>query len=374
MQNILYLMQKEFRQLFREKANLIIIFVMPFIQLVILGFAITMDVKNISTTVIDHDRTPASRRLIQSIDRSGFFKLKTSTDPFDQAIAALDRGQVKTVLFIPSHFERDLLLLRRPALPVLIDGIDGNSSGISLAYLSGILSLFQKEMVREVPGALENEDRQHRVEVRARMLYNLNLESVYNIVPGIIVILLTMITLFLSSINIVREKELGTLEQVLVTPIQRSELILGKILPFAIMGFLLFNVGILAAGMIFGIWMKGSLLTLYFLSLVFMLTTLGGGILISTLATTQQQAMFFSWFITIFGILMSGFFVPIENMPDWIQLMTYLDPLRYFMEIVRGIYLKGASFTDLLPEFYALVGIGILTLTVAITKFHKRIN
>lgn len=374
MQNIFYLMQKEFRQLFREKANLIIIFAMPFIQLVILGFAITTDVKNLSYTYLDQDHSMMSRMLIRAVDRSQYFiGTGTITAP-KQAIQRLDQGKVKAVIMIPEFFERDVIRQDQPEVQILLDGVDGNSSGIAMAYLGTIFRNVQAAMLPQLPGALENMNKRRFIEPRIRMLYNPNLESVANIVPGIIVILLTMITLFLTAINIVKEKEIGTLEQVMVTPIKQYQLILGKIIPFAIMGFVMFNVGILAAGLIFNLWMKGNVLVLYLLCLVFMLTTLGLGILISTLATTQQQAMFFSWFLTVFAILLSGFFVPIENMPDWIQWMTYIDPLRYFMFVIRGVYLKGSGFMDLQQEFYSLLLYGVMTISLAINRFHKRIN
>jgi ABC-2 type transport system permease protein len=206
------------------------------------------------------------------------------------------------------------------------------------------------------------------------MLYNESLESVNNIVPGIIAVMITMITAFLTGMSIVREKEIGTLEQLMVTPIRKGELILGKIIPFIIVSFLLLNVGILAAGLIFGLWIKGSLVSLYFLSVIFSMSTLGLGIFASTLARTQQQAMFVAWFFIVFAMLLSGFFIPIENMPKGIQAITYLNPLRYFMLVIREIYLKGTDIIYLWKEAMAMFLFGLATFISATLRFHKRLN
>ncbi|HCT85598.1 MAG TPA: ABC transporter permease [Candidatus Margulisbacteria bacterium] len=370
MRNILYLIQKEFRQIFRLKANLVIIFVMPFIQLVILGFAITTDVKNISTMYVDMDRSQLSRKIIRTVSSGEFFTIKGSTDQTEAAVKKMDSGKIKLAIVIPQHFENNVLSGETPEIQAIVDGVDGNTAGIALGYLTQIFKQLQRNMTMAIPSAQPR----HIIETQTRMLYNPNLDSVYNIVPGIMVMLLTMITVFLASINIVREKEIGTLEQLLVTPIKGRELIVGKIIPFAIMGFVMLNVGMLAAGLIFGIWMKGNLLLLYVISVLFMLSTLGVGIFISTIATNQQQAMFYAWFFSIFAILLSGFFIPIENMPPWVQIVTYLDPLKYFMDVIRGIYLKGSGVSDLVPEIISLSLYGSTMLSLAIIRFHKRMS
>jgi ABC-2 type transport system permease protein len=214
----------------------------------------------------------------------------------------------------------------------------------------------------------------HLTQIEPRMLYNASLESKNNIVPGIIAVLITMITAFLTGMSIVREKEIGTLEQLMVTPIKNYELILGKIIPFIIVAFLMMLVGILAAGLIFNIWVQGSILLLFVLSIVYSLSTLGLGIFASTVSKTQQQAMFIAWFFAVFAILLSGFFIPIENMPEWVQGITYLNPLRYFIVIIREIYLKGTPLIYLLNETLAMGLFGIATFTLASMRFQKRLN
>jgi ABC-2 type transport system permease protein len=274
-----------------------------------------------------------------------------------QGIRILDTNNTKAVIVIPQGFERDVGLQRMPQVQVLLDGVDGNGSAITAGYIQRILQ-------SQVP----------KVMLETRMLYNPQLESKYNIVPGIIAILLTMITVFLTAINLVREKELGTLEQLSVTPIRKHELILGKVLPLAIVGLLLFTVSIMAAALIFHIYCAGNLLLLYGLAIIYMFTTLGLGIFFSTVSQTQQQAMFFAWFFSIFSIMLSGFFVPIENMPTTIQYITYLNPTRYFIEIVRGVYLKASDFSVLWPQCGAMIIFGVTVLSLSIARFQKRMS
>lgn len=370
MQRVLYLIQKEFRQILREKAFIGIIIVMPFIQIVLLGFAITTDVKNVTLGVVDMDNSASSRRLSDAFSVTESFKYLYAPGSAKEAIQMMDDGLIKVAIVIPQNFERDLKLSKKPVIQALVDGVDGNSAGVVLAYINQITLKLQREW-----GVLAHQKSPvHLVSIESRMLYNASLESRNNIVPGIIALLLTMITAFLTGMSIVREKEIGTLEQLMVTPIKSYELILGKIIPFIIVGLVLVTVGILASGLIFGIWMKGNIFLLYGLSLVFVMSTLGLGIFSSTLAKTQQQAMFIVWFFAIFAILLSGFFIPIQNMPEGIQAITYLNPLRYFMVIIREIYLKGTPFIYLYKETAALAIFGIFTLSLASLRFQKRLS
>lgn len=370
MQRILYLVQKEIRQILREKAFIGIIIVMPLIQIILLGFAVTTDVKNITVGIVDLDNSASSRRVIDAYSVNSSFKYTAAAKSETEAIQMMDDGEIKVVIVIPSHFERDLKSAKKPVIQALIDGVDGNSAGVALAYINQIAVKLQVEW-----GLLaKQKSMPHLTAVETRMLYNSSLESKNNIVPGIIALLLTMITAFLTGMSIVREKEIGTLEQLMVTPIKSYELILGKIIPLVAVGMALVTVGILAAGLIFGIWMKGSILLIYALSLVFSISTLGLGIFASTLANTQQQAMFIVWFFAIFAILLSGFFIPIQNMPDAVQLITYLNPLRYFMIIVREIYLKGTPFIYLIQETLAMAVFGVVTFSLAAMRFQKRLS
>ncbi len=374
MRRVLYLIQKEFRQIVREKAFIGIIFVMPFIQIVVLGFAITTDVRNVALAIVDEDRSRFSRRMIDAFSVTESFQYLGQAENGNHLRQLLDRGDIKIGLTIPVHFERDLKKGKAPSVQAVIDGVDGNSAGVALAYVNQIALKLQREWLLESgvsPAELNNI---HLAQVEPRMLYNASLESKNNIVPGIIAVLVTMITAFLTGMSIVREKEIGTLEQLMVTPIRSAELMLGKIIPFLIVALMLMGVGILAAGVIFGIWMRGSLILLVLLSLVFSLSTLGLGIFASTIAKTQQQSMFIAWFFAVFALLLSGFFIPIENMPDWVQVITYANPLRYFMVIIREIYLKGTGFVFLWKEAAAMGLFGLLMFTAASLRFRKRLS
>ncbi|MFA5928299.1 MAG: ABC transporter permease [Candidatus Margulisiibacteriota bacterium] len=371
-QRILYLMQKEFRQIFREKANLGIIFVMPFLQLVILGFAITMDVKNIDMVIVDHDRSAYSQRITEAFSANRTFRYLGNAADEKAAIKLLDTGRIKLCIVIPSAFEKDLNSRAFPDLQILVDGVDGNSAGIALGYATIVIKSLQEEQLKIIARGVTGTGQ--IVNLQPRMFYNPNLESKQNVVPGIVAILLSMITMILTAINIVREREKGTMEQLLVTPIRNYELILGKVLPFAILGLILFSIGLLSSGLIFGIWPIGNIFLLYFFALIFMMTTLGLGILVSTVAQTQQQAIFIVWFFALASILLSGFFIPIENMPDWVQWITYLNPVRYFMEIVRGIYLKGSGLLSFWQELVIMTIYSVTVLSFAIMRFKKRLS
>lgn len=374
MQRILYLIQKEFRQILREKAFIGIIFIMPFIQIVLLGFAITTDVKNVTIAFVDQDNSKLSSRIIDAFTKTESFTFRGIASSSAEAVKWIDDGYIKIALVVPPHFERDLKNGQQPAVQALLDGVDGNSAGIALAYVNQITLKLQQEFLSASGLLKKHLGEMHLTEMVPRMCYNENLESVNNIVPGIIAVMIAMITSFLTGMSIVREKEIGTLEQLMVTPIRKSELIIGKIVPFLIVSFLLLNVGILAAGLIFDLWMEGNLLSLYLLSIIFSLSTLGLGIFASTVARTQQQAMFIAWFFLVFALLLSGFFIPIENMPGWVQMITYLNPLRYFMLVIREVYLKGTTLLYLWKEALAMLLFGVIAISLATLRFNKRVS
>ncbi len=373
MRRLFYLIQKESRQIRRRRANLILVFVAPFLQLLIIGSSVTTEVKNVPMGVVDYDHSPASRRLIQSFAASGSFDFLGLSASEGEAVQLLDDGRVKLMVVIPPGLERDMKNGRAPRVQVLLDGVDGNSAGVALGYVTALLAQLQRGWAAGL-GAAPGPSGQGRVTVSARMWYNPNLDSKLNFVPGLIGILLIIVTTFLTSVNIVREKEIGTLEQLMVTPLTRAEIILGKIIPFSFLGFLQLTMSILAAGLVFGIWMKGSPLLLYAMAGLFFLSTLGLGIFISTLVRTQQQAMFVSWFATIYTMLLSGFFIPISNMPEWVQYITYLNPLRYFITVLREVYLKGTGLGFLWREALAMGVIGAVALVSASLRFHKRLK
>ncbi len=374
MNRIFYIVQKEFRQVFRDRNYLRIILLMPVIQIVVLGYAITTDVTHIPVTVVDYDHSRMSRRLVDALDKNVTFDFEGMTASSKSAVKLMDYGKIKLAIILPEHFQRDLINGEKPSIQAIIDGVDGNSAGVILAYVNQLARNLQQEWLGESPVLIRQIRTAHITSIETRMWYNASLESKNNIVPGIIATLLTMITTLVTGMSIVREKEIGTLEQLLVTPIRSGELMLGKILPFLVIGFMLVNVSILAAGFIFGLWPVGSIWNLYIMSFIFSLGTLGVGIFVSTISNTQQQALFAAWFFMIFTIMLSGFFIPIQNMPHIIQDITYLNPLRYFMSVIREIYLKGTPLLYMWKEAAAMFLFGAVTFVLSALRFHKRLS
>jgi len=389
MRRILYVIQKEFRQIRRQRSYISLIFVMPFLYLLIMGSALTNEVKHVPMGIQDDDHTKASREIHDAFRGSDSFDLRGMSASGRESTKLLNDGKVKLVLVIPQHFERDMIDRRVPQLQLLVDGVDGNSAGISLAYVTGALARVQQRWARTAAGSFGVASPGAGGAAGAgapqaapfgsatlvpRMWYNPNLDSKLNFVPGLIAILIVTVTTFLTALNIVREKELGTLEQLLVTPIGSLELMIGKIIPFAILGLIQLGINVLATGLIHGIWMKGSLLLLYALALVFCLSTLSLGILISTLAGTQLQAFFVGQFVMIFAMMLSGFFTPVENISPAIRVLSYLNPVRYFISILREIYLKGTEFQFLWKEAAAMGIIGVVALLAAAMRFQRRLK
>lgn len=375
MQALRYMLIKEFKQIFRAREMVAIIFGMPLIQLVILGFTITNEVKNVSLIIADQDDSSISREIVRAFEHTDRFNIigyETDRQKIEKSIQIWD---AQIALFIPPRFGYDYERKKGAEIQILADGLDGNTAGIALGYAQRILSKFQTSgelniqfMKNTVSGS------KHFVRMEDRMWFNEDLDNAQYMIPGIIAVLLTIVSMMLSAINLVREKEIGTLEQLMVTPLKRYQLLLGKILPFLILTFIELAIVMTFGQIIFSIDVKGSYLLLAFLAFIFLFTTLGFGIFISTITTTQQQAMFVSWFFMVFMLLVSGFFVPIENMPSFIQKLTYLNPMRYFLYIVRDIIQKDAKLVHLLKDAIPMAVYGILIFTASTIKFQKRIS
>jgi ABC-2 type transport system permease protein len=361
---ILALMKKEFLQVFRDRNMLRMIFVIPIFQLILLGYVVSTDVKLISTAVYDHDRSELSREYVRSLSAGEYFITDAPSIPLLQAERGFKENLYEAVLIIPHGFSNDLEQSKSVNVGFMVDGTNANSASIALGYAS----LMTRQFNERVTGFSSS------IKLTQRKLFNPEGESVYYMVPGIVALLLTMITAMLSAMAIVREREIGTLEQLMVTPIRTPALILGKTIPFALIGFVEISLALFLGIMWFKIPFAGSWVLLYSLAFLYLFTTLGTGMFISTISTTQQQAMFFTWFFAIFAIMTSGFFAPIANMPKSIQYLTYLNPLRYFMATVRGIMMKGASLDVLYPEVVAMIIFGLAIFTFSWMRFSKRVK
>ena len=366
-----YIIQKEFKQIFRNKGMLPIIFVLPLLQLLILSNAATYEVKNILFAYIDEDRSASSRELIEKFNASEYFDVKASYVNYKQASEAMLKGEVSVLLHIPQDFERNLVRYKKTDLSITIDAIDGAAAGVESGYINQIIQGFNKKIRLELLSFSNGNSKPVRIETIPSFWYNTTLDYKTFMVPGILVLLVTMITLFLSGMNIVREKEIGTLEQINVTPIRKGEFIIGKLFPFWVIGMGLLTIGLILAKLIFNTPMLGSIGLLYFYTSFYLLVILGMGLLISNYTDTQQQAMFIAWFFVVIFILTSGLFTPIESMPKWAQWFTELNPIKYFVEVVRMVMLKGAGFTDILPQLIKTLAYAFVLNVLAVWSYKK---
>ncbi len=363
---------KEFIQIFRDPRMRTVIFVMPLVQTLVFGYAVTTDVTRIPTAILDLDNSRASRELVARFTGSGYFDVVAYVDREDEARNLVDHGLVKTVLRMNKGFEDHLRAGRTAPLQIIADGTDSNTAGIVLNYAGQIAGRFSETVLQtRVVRAIGEPVTPARVVMESRAWFNENLESRNFYVPGVIVLIVTLVTLMLSSMAVVREKEIGTIEQIMVTPIRQTEFILGKTLPFALIGFADVALVTVIAAYWFEVPIRGSLLLLVGATSLYLMSTLGIGLLISTVSRTQQQAMMSAFFYYFPAMLLSGFVFPIANMPEAVQWLTYFNPLRYFLVIIRGVFLKGVGPEILWQQMAALLVLGTATLWIATRRFQK---
>jgi ABC-2 type transport system permease protein len=371
---ILTFIRKEFHQLTRAPEMMFLILGAPLIQLLILGFAVTNEVKHVRLYIEDRDNTPISHRLERSFTSTDRFDLVENTN-YQKSTELINDWKAQIIITIPHGFTRELARGRKPQLSIIVDGLDGNSAAVAMSYAQGIIALFIKSELsvpnKYPPNSPILAALPPQVEVQDRMWYNEDLNSAQYMIPGIVVILVTIISMMIAAMSLVKEKEIGTLEQLMVTPVRKSELLLGKLIPYWLLSIFEISFVMLAAHFIFSIHFAGNPLTLGLLAAIYLLTTLGLGILISTLTSTQQQAMFFAWFMMVFMMLFSGFFVPIPNMPQSIKYLTLINPMSYFMTITREIVIKGTELKYLWKETLALLVYGLIIFSISVIKFRK---
>ena len=371
-ERIVALLKKEFGQLFKDKKLLPIVFIAPVLQLVFMGYAASLDVKNISVVLCDLDKTNESRGLVEKFTNSGYFTIEYSTENSNSVQSYLDDHKTMMALVIPRKFG-DKLLRREPAkLQVLMDGSEGSAAAIALGYVNQIIGKYSSEILTEIVG---NTGSIGGVNGEVRTWFNPSLKSRNYMVPGVLVMILLITTMNLTSMAIVKEKEIGTLEQIMVTPITPSELILGKLIPFTIIGVVNVCVVLLVMTFGFGIPIKGSVPLLFGLTGLFLLTTLGLGLFVSTISRTQQQAMMTAQFFVLMPMMyISGFTFPVENMPPALQFISLGIPMRYYLVIVRSLILKGVGISSLWQEAGMLFFMGITILIASVLRFKKKLD
>lgn len=364
MKTIKYLIQKEFLQIFRDKMMLPIIIIIPVVQLLVLSYTATYEIKKIDLGLVDMDQSITSRSLISKFEASPFYIVEVVSPTYPELDEMMQRGDLEQIIYIPQNFEEDLLKKNNTQIQVITDAINGSAASLMSAYSMQIIMGFNKDFLVEesyFPRDYKN------INSEVSYWFNPDLNYKTYMVPGILVLLVTIIGLFLASMNIVKEKEIGTIEQLNVTPIKKSQFIIGKLMPFWIIAMFDLGIGLLLARFVFAIPIVGSVSLVLGVASLYLLLVLGIGLFISTMADTQQQSMFISWFFVMIFILLSGLFTPIENMPIWAQKLNIINPIAYFIEFMRLVLLKGSEFKDVWKLIasigvYAFFMIGIATL------------
>ncbi|MCQ6956349.1 ABC transporter permease [Mucilaginibacter aquariorum] len=370
MRTIRFLLQKEFRQIFRNRAILAMVIVMPVIQLLILPMAANYEVKNINIAIIDNDHSSYSQKLISKITSSGYFKLTGYNFSFKEAFRLIETDDADLILEIPRGFERNLVRENGQKIFIAVNAINGTKANLGGVYLTGIIKDFNGEVrLQLVPPA--KFDRTLSIDIASSNWFNPFLDYHVFMVPGILAILVTMVGGFLAALNIVKEKEVGTIEQINVTPIKKHHFILGKLIPFWVLGNVVFTLGLIVAWLIYRIIPVGNIFLLYSFVSVYLLAVLGFGLLISTFCETQQQAMFIMFFFMMVFILMGGLFTSIDSMPDWAKAVSQFNPVSYLIEVMRMIILKGSGFKDILRQLGIIALFAVVFNGWAIFNYKK---
>ncbi len=371
MKTLKFLLRKEFRQIFRDPAIIRLILIMPVIQLMVLPWAADYEIKNIKLAVVDQDHSEYSRKLINKVTSSGYFLLTDYTSSYEHSLEKVELDKADLILQIPAHFEKDIVKENEAKLFMALNAINGVNANLGSAYLRTIIQDFNRE-IRTEWIQFPRFSPETQIEVTESNWFNPLMNYKYFMVPGILVILLTMVGTNLTAINIVKEKEIGTIEQINVTPIKKHHFILGKLIPFWLIGLVVLTIGLFISRVAYGIIPAGSFLTIYLFAAVYLFAVLGLGLLISTYSVNQQQATLLSFFLMMIFILLGGLYTSIDSMPEWAKWITRFNPVSYFIEVMRMVVLKGSGIADIKKHFMIMGGFAVVLNTWAILNYRKR--
>lgn len=372
MRILFVILRKEFQQIIRNPAILRIIFMMPAVQLLILPLAADYEVKNVNLAIVDQDHSTYSQLLLNKLGASEYFIIKEVAANYDEAMVAIEKDAADIILTIPPHFERDLIREDQAKLSLSVNAVNGAKGNIGASYAANIINEYNQE-IRNEWLLLPKFNPVPVIEVTYSNWYNKGMSYTLFMVPGILVILLTLVGSFLSALNIVHEKEVGTIEQINVSPIKKYQFILGKLIPFWLIGFVVLTIGLLIARFVYGIIPAGNMGLIYLFAAVFLFALLGIGLLVSTVAESQQQAMFISFFFMMIFILMGGLYTSIDSMPEWAQVITWFNPVKYFIEVMRMIVMKDSSFADISHNLLVIGIMAVVFNTWAVLLYRKRV-
>ena len=376
MRTLRFLLRKEYLQIFRDRLMVAQMILLPCVQLAVLANAATFEVTSARLVVVDEDRSATSRGLVDRMSAAGRFEVVRSAGSAAAADEAIMRREAGVMLHIPRDFERDLVRTRSAPVQLVLNAEDGAAAGVTLSYAQRIVSEYASELAAtlrlSVPAGEGPVPGQGRLDVRARGWYNPELDYRQYMVPGILVQLVTIVGTLLTALNIVREKELGTLEQLNVTPVTRGQLIAAKLIPLWSLGLVALTIGMLVARFAFGVPMRGSVLLVFGTAAIFLLAALGVGLLVSTIVNTQQQAMFVCFFIVLVYLLMSGLFTPVRSMPAWAQWVAKANPVMHFIEIMRAVMLRGAGLREIAPSLGMLTLLAAAMFSLSMRQYAKR--
>lgn len=369
---IRYLIEKEFRQLRRNPFLPKLILIFPVVVLLVFPWAADFEIKNINLHVVDNDHSPYSTKLISKVSSTGYFRLMGKSQSYSEALKAIESDRADVILEIPQNFEKDLMNGQNPKVMITANTVNGTKGGLSSYYLMGILNDFSADIRNQLPVTAEVSV-SPQTEIVSQFRYNPYLNYKVFMVPALMVMVITMLCGFLPGLNIVMEKEAGTMEQINVTPVPRFIFILGKLLPFWMIGFVVITLCFGVAWLVYGLYPQGSFGTIYFFAAIYILVVSGFGLIISNYSETMQQAMFVIFFFMLIFIILSGLFTPINSMPRWAQIMTDFNPLKYFMQVMRMVYLKGSGIGEMKTQLFALLGFAVAFNSWAVMSYRKRV-